>query len=217
MDSRFNKNAELLLPKSSFRKQEEGDQEGWVVAYADMITLLFIFFTLLLSISSVSTTKLDLIRTQWNQKTSSSLAQIAEEIKAQIAKNDLSKMVSMEYSDEGLRVAFNEKVLFPSGTAELNAEGHKVLTDLAVTLKNMKSKYQVAIEGHTDDLPIHNQSFSSNWSLASARAVNVLHFLSENGVSDRTMSVRGFADTRPLGDSAGADKSRQRRVSILIY
>lgn len=219
MDNPFVK--KMFVPKSAFRKREETDQEGWVVAYADMITLLFIFFTLLLSISTVNTTKLDLIRTQWSDKTDqTSLTKIAEEVAAQVKSKQLEKMVSVDMSSEGLRVSFNEKVLFGSAEAVLNPDGEKVLGDLANTLKGLKQKYQIAIEGHTDEVPIHTAQFSSNWVLSSARSVNVLHFLSSRGVSDRSMSVRAFADTRPLEarEKPSSDAmAKNRRVSLLIY
>lgn len=210
--------AKTLFPRTAFRKREETDQEGWMVAYADMITLLFIFFTLLLSISTVNTTKLDIMSTQWSEKSSSSLSQIAEDVKAQIAQKNLEELISVELSSEGLRVSFSERVLFGSGEAHLNPEGERVLGDFAVALKNMTTKYQIAIEGHTDSQPIHTAAFASNWSLSSARAVNVLHFLTARGVSDRAMSIRSFADTRPLPSKNGtSDMARNRRVSLLIY
>jgi chemotaxis protein MotB len=208
------------FPRTVFRRREEGDQEGWMVAYADMITLLFIFFTLLLSISTINTTKFDLIRTQWNQKSQSNLTKIAEEMKKQVEQRKLSDLVSVDMSAEGLRVAFSEQVLFPSGEAMLNSEGQQVLSGFATVLKNLSTQYQIAIEGHTDARPIHTKEFASNWTLSSARAVNVLHFLAERGVSDRIMSVRGFADTRPLsveGISQEKLMAKNRRVSVLIY
>lgn len=212
-------NKDSQKPMGSFlstpiRQREETDQEGWMVAYADMITLLFIFFTLLLSISTINTTKFDLIKDQYNQQKSASLSSIAKEFKAQIEQKKLNELVSVDLSSEGLRVSFSEQVLFPTAEARLNKEGEQVLNGVASVLKSMNSKYQVAIEGHTDARPIHTKEFESNWALSSARSVNVLHYLSGTGVSDRSMSIRGFADTRPV---AQGDMAKNRRVSLLIY
>jgi chemotaxis protein MotB len=216
--------SDLLRKNSSNRQREESDQEGWMVAYADMITLLFIFFTLLLSISTVNTTKFDLMRTEVNKQSSSDLAKIAEDVNKEIAQKNLKDLVSVEMSAEGLRIAFSEKVLFASGASQLNGEGEQVLNGVTSVIKNVNHQYQIAIEGHTDSIPIHTKEFSSNWVLSSSRAVNVLHFLMEHGVSDRIMSVRGYADTRPLADQKNIEKpstetsmSKNRRVSLLIY
>lgn len=206
----------------AIRNREETDQEGWMVAYADMITLLFIFFTLLLSISTINTTKFDMIRSEYNEEKSASLSSIAKEFKAQIEEKKLGDLVSVDMSSEGLKVSFSEQVLFPTGEAKLNTEGSNVMAGVASVLKGMNQKYRVAIEGHTDSVPIRTKEFSSNWALSSARAVNVLHYLSEHNVSDRSMSIRAFADTRPIpvaeGTKATEDSlKKNRRVSLLIY
>ena len=205
------------------RTREESDQEGWMVAYADMITLLFIFFTLLLSISTINTSKFDMIRSEYSQEKSASLSSIAKEFKAQVEAKKMEESVSIDLSSEGLRVSFSEQVLFPTGEATLNAEGIEDMTGVASVLKGMNSKYRIAIEGHTDSRPIKTKEFSSNWSLSSARAVNVLHNLSQLQVSDRAMSIRAFADTRPVetkdANTVTSDErmKKSRRVSLLIY
>jgi len=214
-----NPNSGLFLAMPE-RQREETDQEGWMVAYADMITLLFIFFTLLLSISTINTTKFEMIKTEWNDQATSNLKTISEEFKQQIEKQNLKELVSVDLSAEGLRVSFSEQVLFGTAEAKVNADGEKVLAGVASVLKNMNQQYRVAIEGHTDSLPIKTKEFASNWTLSSARAVNVVHFLGAQGVSDRNMSIRGFADTRPMteaGQATAAQLAKNRRVSLLIY
>ncbi|MGZ3707935.1 MAG: OmpA/MotB family protein, partial [Bdellovibrionota bacterium] len=66
------------------------------------------------------------------------------------------------------------------------------------------------------DRPIHTEQFSSNWALSAGRAVNVLHFISANGIDERRMMVRAFADTRPVATVA-ENRAQNRRVTILVF
>ena len=100
------------------RQREETDQEGWMAAYADMITPL-------LSISTINTTKFEMIKTEWNDQATSNLKTISEEFKQQIEKQNLKELVSVDLSAEGLRVSFSEQVLFGTAEAKVNADGEK--------------------------------------------------------------------------------------------
>lgn len=190
----------------------DADQEGWLVSYADLITLLFIFFAVLLSISSISRAKLDLLTNQFNQASSSSLAEIQKTLDTEIKKQGLQGQVETQIGDEGLQIRFSEKVLFASGAAAIGSEGGKILGQFARILAGIPDQFHLAVEGHTDSRPIRTAEFASNWALSSSRSVNVLHSLAASGVKDRQMMIRAYADTRPLGDQA-----RDRRVTLLVF
>ena len=64
-------------------------------------------------------------------------------------------------------------------------------------LPTIDSRYQIAIEGHTDDVPIHTARYDSNWDLSSARAINVLKQFTAAGISPQRLSAQGYAETRP--------------------
>ncbi len=202
------------------RRREEGDQEGWIVAYADLITLLFIFFSLLLSISVVSRAKLEMISQQFNQAATTSLTQFKKDLDAEIQRQGLASKVSTQLTDEGLQVQFSEGVLFATADASLNSGGTSVLQPFGKLIKGMGKDFRVAVEGHTDSRPIHSREFPSNWALSSARAVNVLHFLKEGGVDEKKLMVRAYANTRPLPKAKEDEESilaKNRRVTILVY
>jgi len=201
------------------------DQEGWLVSYADLITLLFVFFAILLSISSVNRAKLESLSHEMNQESVSSLSQLKQELEEEIKKQNLSSQVSAEMTNDGLQIQFNERILFGLGEANMSLEGSHVMMQFCHTLAGIKGKFNLAVEGHTDSRPIHTAAFPSNWSLSAARAVNVLHFLAENGVEEKRMMVRAYADTRPLGESARPSETapttdaeaKNRRVTLLVF
>lgn len=206
------------LRARSVHDKTEQDQEGWLVSYADLITLLFIFFSVMLSISSVSRAKFDLLTRQFNQASTTSLLELKKNLDAEIQKQQLQTQVETEFSDEGLQIRFNEKVLFASGDASLNDDGSRTLAQFAKLLSQStsgKDAFHLAVEGHTDSRPIHTAAYPSNWALSASRSVHVLHFLASHGLNEKNMVVRAYADTRPL--SQDAVSARDRRVTLLVY
>ena len=207
---------------------DEADQEGWLVSYADLITLLFVFFAILLSISTVSKAKLEMLSHEVNQENVSSLSEIKKELDQEINKQDLNSQVNTQMTNDGLQIQFNERVLFGLGDAKMSSEGSKVLQQFCHTLAEIKGKFYLAVEGHTDSKPIHTAAFPSNWALSAARSVNVLHFLAAHGVDEKRMMVRAYADTRPLKSSPESDpasdqaatgdaEAKNRRVTLLVF
>jgi chemotaxis protein MotB len=76
----------------------------------------------------------------------------------------------------------------------------------------------IHIAGHTDNLPISTLRFRSNWELASARSVSVLHALMEHeGLDPARFVVAGYADTRPVASNdSSSERAKNRRVDISI-
>ncbi len=196
------------------------EQEGWLVSYADLITLLFVFFAVMLSISSVSKTKLDFLKDQVNknheQQGPQSLSKVKVEIENEIKKENLGTKISTEITNDGLKVSFNEQLLFQSGEAVLMGEGSEILKKFCKILSAMNQKYFIAVEGHTDSRKIHTAQFSSNWALSAMRAVTVIHFISANGVDEKRMLVKAFADTQPVS-TLPEQEAKNRRVTLLVY
>jgi chemotaxis protein MotB len=106
-------------------------------------------------------------------------------------------------------------ILFASGKAELSEEGGGALAAVAAVLVDLGRSIQV--EGHTDDVPIHNERYPSNWELAADRALVVLRALEEGGVPPEQMSAASFADYKPVADN-GSDEGRatNRRTEIVL-
>lgn len=212
LDSLRDRLASPMIDKS------DHEQENWMVSYADLITLLFIFFSVMLSISSISRAKSELLTREFNQASTASLASLKKNLDQEIQKQSLQSQVETQISDEGLQIRFSEKVLFASGEAELNPEGRRALGHFAELLSGAtqgQDGFRIAVEGHTDSRPIHNARFPSNWELSAHRSVHVLHFLAAHGISEKSMVVRAYADTRPL--SPEAVSPGDRRVTLLVH
>ncbi len=107
-------------------------------------------------------------------------------------------------------------ILFKSGSAKLSEAGQSALLEVGTLLAKMPSKrYQV--EGHTDNVPIHNASYSSNWDLASARALSVTQTLLTAGLPPESLSAASFGEFKPTGSNDTPDgQARNRRIEIVV-
>ncbi|HTW71533.1 MAG TPA: OmpA family protein [Acetobacteraceae bacterium] len=118
----------------------------------------------------------------------------------------------------------NDTAFFASGSATLSPAGATILRKLLATLLSPRfAAYRITVEGHTDDAPIGNPLFPSNWELSSARAAAVVRFLVEQGIPAHRLRAAGYADTRPLvpnRDAAGnpipENQAKNRRVVVQL-
>ncbi len=124
--------------------------------------------------------------------------------------------VQVERDGANVLIRIDEQGSFPSGSAEVMGEFAALLTRLAETLAAMPG--EIAIDGHTDDVPIRSSRFRSNWDLSAMRSATVANILLENAdLEPSRLTVMGHADTRPLAanDSEQA-RAINRRVEITL-
>jgi chemotaxis protein MotB len=125
---------------------------------------------------------------------------------------------------DALIIRFQDTVLFDSGQANLRQEACATLDRVGMLLESIPNK--VAIEGHTDAMPINTTQFPSNWELSLSRATSVVHYLhahaQKSGLSDKDlvdyqkrMSVYGYSQFRPIDSDPFS--SANRRIDIVIY
>jgi chemotaxis protein MotB len=114
-------------------------------------------------------------------------------------------------------LSLHNDVLFDEGKTDLKPEGKSALAEIAQALKTVSARsFQVA--GHTDNLPIKNKDFASNWELSTARAVTVVKFLAQQGVSPSALSAAGYGEfdaVAPNADAAGRSKNRRIEISLV--
>ncbi len=109
-----------------------------------------------------------------------------------------------------------DNVLFDSGYATLKPQGIPLLNEVG-TLLGVDRTHPIVVEGHTDDVPISNDRFASNWELSTARASQVVRFLIDRHLPARRFAASGYADQRPLASNATATgRTRNRRVEIVL-
>ena len=119
--------------------------------------------------------------------------------------------------DKGLVVTFVSEVLFDSGKAKLRSDSLSKLNKVAGVLNTTVADLNIGIEGHTDNEPIKKSGWKSNWELSTARALSVLHHLSEQNVNEPRMSAIGYGEYRPVAPNDSKDgRQKNRRVEIVI-
>lgn len=125
--------------------------------------------------------------------------------------------VRVTESKRGIAVEVNASLLFPVGSATLDAKSSGALVGIASKLATTDNLIQ--IEGHTDNMPISSPQFPSNWELSASRAGTVVRLFEASGVAAKRLVAIGYGDNRPLpgndNDSA-ENRARNRRVSIQI-
>ena len=145
------------------------------------------------------------------------LQQVQDQIRQELSAHGLGDSVRFRMEARGLVVTVvTDKVLFDLGSADLRAEGRNVLDGMAPVLANLPN--HVAIEGHTDDRPIHSPQFATNWELSTARATTVLRYLVDSkGFSANRLSAAGYADQRPIApNDSDVNRATNRRVEVVI-
>jgi chemotaxis protein MotB len=142
--------------------------------------------------------------------------ELQEKLYSQIAEGD----IAIRRSRGQLVVDLVDKILFPSGEADLSEPGKAVLRQVGETFIKVPDKL-IQIGGHTDDVPISaklKERFSSNWELSAARALNVVRFLEDEvKVPGGRLLAAGFSQYRPVGSNATKDGRRKnRRIEVVL-
>jgi chemotaxis protein MotB len=129
----------------------------------------------------------------------------------------VSKYVRTLIDPRGLVIRIlTDKVLFSSGSAQLQPQSLALLDELAKLL-NVDQLHPITVAGHTDNQPISTAEFPSNWELSSARATNVVEFLIRHGVEAQRLSATGYAYLHPVASNATPQgRALNRRVEIIL-
>ena len=145
------------------------------------------------------------------------LSDIQEKMNAYIEENELDEKLNTSLTEGGLLLTIRDNVLFDSGVAEVRKRDENVAREIA-SLLVMEPPRNIMISGHTDNVPIRNVEFESNWELSVMRAINFMKLLLENDKLDPSLfSANGFGEYKPMvSNETEAGKARNRRVEILI-
>lgn len=144
------------------------------------------------------------------------LDRIRRELTGSLSGQMAAGTVSVAMRSDGLVISLREAGFFASGSAEPKPGTLPVLQKIAASIH--QTPYDVRIEGHTDNVPIHNAQFASNWELSTARATRIARlFLELNAISPERISAAGYAQFHPIASNATADgRARNRRVDLVI-
>lgn len=141
---------------------------------------------------------------------------IATSLKEEIAAQEI-ELVEME---DTLKVVFIDKILFDSGSVEINQKGKKILLVVADSVRAHRVQ-NLLVEGHTDNMPLGptlKERFPSNWELSAARAAAVVRFLQKKGrLQPERLSARGYSYFRSVASNETKEGRHQnRRIEIVL-
>lgn len=233
------------MSKKKQHHEEEVD-EKWLLPYSDMLTLLLALFIVMFAMSSVNQNKLQKIASQFNvimsggsgimdgQSKSPTTAVIPKSgdsnntkeqdtmlalklnLDKEIQKSGYGGKVKVTLNNDGLGIAIQDVILFNSGDADVLKSVYPLLVQISKMVGNLDNN--IKIVGYTDNVPIHNGKFRSNWDLSAMRAINVMQFMIEIGkLNPDKFSVQAYGEYLPKYNNSTAEgRAMNRRVEMII-
>jgi chemotaxis protein MotB len=151
------------------------------------------------------------------KKDQEELYAIQTKVNNYIQNANLTNKLQTSLTSEGLLVTIRDNVLFDSGSADVRSQDIQVAQEIS-SLLVMDPPRNVIISGHTDNVPIQNSRYASNWELSVMRAVNFMKIvLQNNSLDPKWFSAKGYGEYQPVASNDTPDgRSKNRRVEILI-
>jgi len=227
------------------KAEKAPNHERWLITYADLITLLLVFFIVLYAGSQEDSQKFAILaqglRAAFNNPSTSGkggqsavfvgsgstnqggLSQQQADFQALVAmlqqlaaQRGLGDVIHVRQEPHQIDIDLTSDLLFSSGSATLRPEAYPALDTVADALRNKPN--QIRVEGHTDNIPINTAQFPSNWELSAARAIAVLRYLVEHdGLPADRLYAAAYADTHPIADNATPEgRAQNRRAELVI-
>ena len=215
------------------------EQESWLLVYLDVMTLLLVMLIVLLAFSDRDIGVwlpdplpephpathsvlqgmpgiLDALPAPAPEPEEVVAERVVEEDPlAGLPLDTLGEDIEILVTEGTISFRISNEILFPSGQAQLSPQGLALLDRLIAVLN--ASDHRIAVEGHTDDVPIQTERFPSNWELSTGRATSVVRYLESNGVAPYRLRATGYADTRPLTPNDSAEsRATNRRVELIM-
>ena len=194
--------------------------DRWLVSYAGFITLLFAFFVVMYSAAQLDKRRAGklatAIQTAFEQR--GSLPPKPADVGGLSSTGVPSNLPIGNTEDDEFRVlkGLREVGFFDSGSDQIKASSAGAFARLALVLRQANS--DLRIEGHTDNIPIHNARFSSNWDLSTTRATATIRLLIQQyGFIPQRLSASGYAEYRPTSSNDTSEgRAMNRRVDVVI-
>lgn len=155
---------------------------------------------------------------EFEEKQLAAAEQLAEEIEESVEESQFANEIDVDFTAQYVSLTLNGALLFDSGSAELKEEA-KPLMDKIGQLLGRYAQSTIEIEGHTDNVPIHNAKFADNNELSSFRALSVFNYFMETTFLDPAMIKHsGRGEYLPVADNSTPEgRAQNRRVEIKIY
>lgn len=234
----------MALKKNTASPAEEG-APGWIITFADLMSLLLAFFILVLSFANMdivrfrdmlgsiqqafgvqiqrkeadyvafSPTRFERKDLEVSRENEQILSMVVQ--LRTILQDDeaLQKSAGVEADDQGLVLRVDNAAMFEPGSAELKPGAEQALEAVIRILRDYNMN--LVIRGHTDDVPFRSAQFPSNWELSATRATTVLRYLMERGgFPPARMRAVGYAGSRPLVPN-NSEENRMKNNRVEFY
>lgn len=220
--------------------------ERWLLTYADLITLLLVFFVVMFAMSQVDKAKYEKLKESLSTSMTVvgaggrdvtmiqggtgvlpqenvivapeqlELERIARDVKEMAKEAGLEGQVETTMDKQGLVVSISNAGFFEPGEATLKGTVIPTLDRIARMLK--AADHDLRVEGHTDNIPISTAKYPSNWELSAVRATSIVRFLVErHSLAPRRLSAAGYGEYYPkVPNDSEAHRAQNRRVDIVI-
>ena len=129
---------------------------------------------------------------------------------------DVETSVKVIKNDKGIVIRLEDTMLFDQGSAIIKPQAKAMLDKISVSLTKFDNP--ILIEGHTDSMPIRNEKFPSNWELSTARATNIIKYLTEvHKFPPGRLSAVGYGEYMPIAENTSPQgRAKNRRVDIIV-
>ncbi len=144
------------------------------------------------------------------------MEELQQKLEAALDPQIKSRVISVTSTKEGIVVSLREAGFFQSGSTKL---GPQTVPALAAIVKIVgPERVDIRIEGHTEDVPIHNEKFDSNWELSTARATEIIKlFITKFALAPNLLSASGYGEYYPAASNDTAEgRAENRRVDLVI-
>lgn len=227
------------------KKKEESPPPGapgWMVTYGDMMSLLLCFFVLLVSMSTMEIEKFRAAaaslkgafsvlpfqertipsmltpRTADEPKSSRQRQRAIARLRQIIVEKKLSQYITIYETEQGIHITIGDPALFDSGRALIKPEITPILDAVVDVLVTGTSVENIRVEGHTDNVPIHNDQFNDNWELSITRALSVIRYIrGRSDIDPKRLRPVGCGEFHPVSTNDTPEgRALNRRVELFI-
>jgi chemotaxis protein MotB len=213
----------------------ETGNEIWLLTLSDLLMLLLIFFVLLFGLilhrqsqavapppipANPAATVSSAAKQQSPPEAipgpspTEAATSLESDLVGILGDNQAEQGVTVERHSHSIVVAVPERIMFDSGLSQLKPSVRSLLEKVTVFIM-AHPEVSIEIHGHTDDRPISNQRYPSNWELSADRASQVAKALVQQGIHPQRLSIRGFGEYRPrYANDSDLNRMKNRRVEI---
>ena len=164
------------------------------------------------------TEELDEIQKKMEEAKMEESEKLAERIEEAIEEGQMEEEIQLDFTSSYVQLTLKGAILFDSGSAELKKDAMPIIERVALILERYAENV-IEIEGHTDNIPIHNSKYANNNELSSSRALSMFDYLiNHTALEPSKIKHSGRGEYLPIADNSTPEgRAKNRRIEIKIY